>query len=241
MPALEYAVSRSPKLPDRLTLSGAEKLVRGMGTGVCHFFLFLLNKKLISVGPPVQTDLGVRFAAAWPRYLRRSHRQPSPRRPAGRARHRPQLSARQPAREGRRPAGIFPLPPEARPGREEEKGEGAGSSPAQRAAPPPLSLRQQAEREAAPAACGAQSHSVTAPGKPLPPDPPPQGKRGRRRRRRREDGSSPPLVFLPPSRPCPRPCASRTGAPCVRRRARPQRRLSSPREPRDGPRPSSLD
>uniref|UniRef100_A0A8C3J944 RING-type E3 ubiquitin transferase n=1 Tax=Calidris pygmaea TaxID=425635 RepID=A0A8C3J944_9CHAR len=56
-------------------------------------------------------------------------------------------------------------------GRGRERSSAAGSRAAAVAA-----AAGGAEREAAPTAGGAQSHRVTAPGKPLPPDPPPAGR-----------------------------------------------------------------
>lgn len=61
--------------------------------------------------------------------------------------------ARQPAREGRRPAGEFPLPPAARPGREEE-GEGAGAGAGKAPARPPPSLVRQGRSGAGGGASG---------------------------------------------------------------------------------------
>lgn len=150
------------------------------------------------------------------------------------------------------PGRAFPLPPGA-------GGRGRQRSSAAQAGGPAAAVAAAAGgaegsgQGAAPGAGGARSHRVTAPGKPPPPDPPPA-------KRRREGGGAgggeggrllAVSCIFAPFRPSPRTRSPRTGAPCARRRrwwrqwwrrgARPQRRPSSPREPRNGPGPPPPD
>lgn len=99
--------------------------------------------------------------------------------------------------------------------RRKRKGQGPGPGRLQRGRRRRWCGRGGAAREAAPAAGGARSHRVTAPGKPLPPDPPPAGRTRRQEEEEKEEEGGRLLaascVFGPfPAQP--RPLFSRTGA-----------------------------